>query len=178
MPRTVPVSALQAPGNLVTGALWNAGPAASNTFLTAVPVAVVYQITVQSVPNGTWTSVNFDGTILDTDNQHSNSVNNSRLTAQVAGWYVPAGCGAFASSSASARGVKFAKNGTVIQGTTTFAPPVSTGNATAYPACALPVFLNIGDYIELQVSQSTGGALNTFNSADIASTCTLFWLHS
>jgi len=178
VPRTVPVSANQAPGNLVTGALWNAGPAASNSFLTAVPAASVYQIATQSIPSGIWAPVNYDGSNLDTDNQHSNSVNNTRITAQVAGWYMLAGCGAFASSSTSARGVKFAKNGTVIQGTTTFAPPVSTGNATAYPAVSMPVFLNVGDYVELYVSQSTGSPLNTFTSSDITSTFTLFWLHS
>jgi hypothetical protein len=159
MPRTVPVSATKNAGDLITGALWNAGPAASNTFLTTVPIAMVYQANVQSFASG-FTAVAMDTTILDTDGQHSNSVNNSRVTCQVAGWYSVSGAVGFSTNSSTSRGAVLYKNGSSIT--------QATGNIAAASnvlhvatAGEFLIQLAVGDYVELYAFQNTGAALNS-----------------
>lgn len=159
MPRTVPVSATKNAGDLITGSLWNAGPAASNTFLTTVPIAMVYQANIQSFGSG-FTAVAMDTTILDTDGQHSNSVNNSRVICQVAGWYSVSGAVGFSGSTIGARGAVLYKNGASLT--------QATGNINAASnvlhVATVGEFLiqmAVGDYVELYAFQNTGSALNS-----------------
>jgi hypothetical protein len=174
MPRTVPVSAIQAPGNLVTGALWNAGPAASNTFLTTPPIFEGYQGTSQSLTINTLTPINLDNSVLDTDGQHSNVTNNSRFICQVAGWYWVYGIVAFAANSSGARVATIAKNGTAIAYTQEWEVPIS-GNPTTASTGTL-VQLAINDYLELWGYQ-TAGTLSTFTGGP-QSSLLVGWWHS
>lgn len=176
MGRTVPVSNTQAPGNFVTGALWNAGPAASNTFLTTVPMAILYQNTVQALTNNNWTSITFDSSILDTDSQHSNVTNPSRFTCQVPGVYEFSGGASFASSATGIRGATWAKNGTILSpGVTSLTAPVS-GNTTSVTMPLFAMSLSVGDYVEMQLYQSAG-SLNT-NNGQYSCAMIARWVHS
>lgn len=177
MARTVPVSSTQAPGNFVTSALWNAGPAACNTFLTTVPLAQVTQANAQSIPSSPFTAIAFDTTNLDTDGGHSNVTNNSRYTAQVAGWYLVIGVVAyiFASSTTNARTAAIAKNGTTINGAQVQVPATTNPTNTDCMVANL-VQLAVGDYVEIQAAQFTGSNLNTATgSASCSMQC--IWLH-
>ena len=176
MTRTVPVSSIQNAGGLITGALWNAGPAASNTFLTGVPALEVYQATLQSIPNATWTAISQDGTITDTDGQHSNSVNNSRFICQVAGWYSASGAVGFASNSTGSRGAGIYKNGSPL---TIASGAITAASNTNHVAVAGEVFvtMNVGDYLELAGWQNSGGALNTITTGQYTSYLYVRWDH-
>lgn len=177
MPRTVPVSATKNSGDLITGALWNAGPAASNTFLTSVPIAVAYQTVSQNVPNGTWTMISCDSTLVDTDGQHSNSINNSRFTCQVAGWYSVSGAIGFNTSSTGARGASIYKNGSAL--TTASGGLTAASNVVHIaPISEVLVQLNVGDYIELAAWQGSGGVLGTAIGTQYDSFLYARWDHS
>lgn len=177
MARTVPVSSLQAPGNFITGALWNAGPAASNTFLTTLPTAEVYQTVTQTIATGTWTAITQDSTILDTDSQHSNSTNNSRFTCQIAGWYSVSGAVGFNTNSTGARGASIYKNGAVL--------PTGSGAVTATSnaihvatAGRVLVQLGVGDYVEMYGWQNSGGNLGTATGGQYNSYLYVEWEHA
>lgn len=163
MTRTVPVSATKNSGDLITGALWNAGPAASNTFLTGVPIAEVYQTLAQNLANGAFTAIAMDSSIIDTDGQHSNSVNNSRVTCQVAGWYSVSGGIGYLTNATGARGAVIYKNGAALaqaSGAITAASPA----LHVATAGEFLIQLAVGDYVELYGFQSSGGTLATAGS--------------
>lgn len=147
------------------------------TFALNPPVGQFYQSAVQSVPNGAWTSLNFDLTDRDTYGGHSNVTNNSRYTAVVAGVYELTGGGGFATNATGTRDVAWAKNGTLLTapGGTCTANAVS-GLQTAVDAPTLQVFLNVGDYVELQAFQSSGGALNVA-TGQYGSLMGVKWIH-
>lgn len=175
--RTVPVSTTQSPGNLISGALWNAGPAASNTFLTTVPLAVMSQATTQSFTSGVPAALSYDSTQLDTDGGHSNVTNNSRYTCQVAGWYFVKVGAVWAVNASGARGIQIFKNGAAWPYSWNTSLAVETfydpGNETA----AL-VQLAVGDYVEAWVQQHSGGSLSTAVVSTIASNMQCMWMHA
>jgi hypothetical protein len=177
MSRTVPISATQVAGNLITGALWNAGPAASNTFLTTVPLAEVYQTISQTLSNGTWTAISQDSTVLDTDGQHSGSINNSRFTCQVAGWYTVAGAVAFNANSTGSRAADIYRNGSPLL--------IASGAITAASnaihvavAAGLGLQLAVGDYLELYGWQNSGGNVTTAVGTQYSSFLYARWDHA
>lgn len=175
--RTVPVSATQSPGNLITGALWNAGPAASNTFLTTVPLAVVSQATTQSFTSGTAAALTYDSTQLDTDGMHSNVTNNSRLTCQVAGWYFVKAGAVWAANATGARVIQIYKNGVAWTYSWNTSLAVESFYDSGNETSAL-VQLAVGDYVEAWAQEHSGGALSTAVVSTIASNMQCMWMHS
>ena len=84
------------------------------------PHAFLRQTSNQSIVFGAWTAVTFDTEDVDTHSGHSTSVNTSRYTAAVAGWYHVVGRGSFAANSTGHRGVRIAKNGSVVNGSASY----------------------------------------------------------
>ncbi|NUQ98871.1 MAG: hypothetical protein HOY79_20700 [Streptomyces sp.] len=149
-------------GEFETAAYFNMFRDAVN-FLANKPMAEVYQAASQSIPNGAFTAITMDSTILDTNGQHSNTTNNSRFTCQVAGWYSVSGGIGFLTNATGARGAVIYKNGAALSqstGTITAASP-AIHVATAGDFL---VQLAVGDYVELFGFQSSGGALGTAGS--------------
>lgn len=145
-------------------------------FLANVPVFVGVQSSVQSTSTGGWTVMTFDTETVDTYGGHSNSVNNSRYTAQRAGYYRVTGTASFATNSTGSRGCRISKNGSVVTGSGQL---VGAGTLNAVVACAATlVFLAVGDYVELSAGQNSGGSLSTNNSGESACTMTLEWMHA
>lgn len=138
------------------------------------PYARLRQTVAQSLTNATYTAVTFTTEDYDSVGGHSTSVNTSRYTAQVAGAYGFAGGGAFAVNAAGTRSSRWALNGTAIAGTTSpgFDPTI-TSVVVARP---LIVQLAVGDYIELQLRQSSGGALNTSVTSDDQTTMSVWYV--
>lgn len=133
---------------------------AQNAFLLNPPIAVLTQNTVQSIATGgSGTPITFDGSIEDSYSAHSTVTNNSRYTAQVAGWYVFTGTVAFASNSTGVRVAEFAKNGTAVSYTQEWA--ANTGANPWSETASFMVQMIVGDYVELWGYQTSGGALNT-----------------
>lgn len=138
-------------------------------FLQRKPICKARQATLQSIPSGAFTSITLDAEDVDTDvdgvGGHDNVTNNSRFTARYPGYHSISGGCSFASNVTGRRGVRVAVNGTAVNGSTvvlaaTIAASVVVGNDRNL------VYLNVGDYVELQAFQDSGGALNTVSTTD------------
>ncbi|EST24394.1 hypothetical protein [Streptomyces roseochromogenus] len=121
-----------------------------------------------------WTSLTFKdsaGIYQDTYGGHSLTTNPSRYVAQVAGWYTINGCATFSTTSTTGeRGVRIAKNGTQVQGMCTMLQaPTTTSVSPAIPTPTRDVFLNAGDYVEVQALQNSGVQLTTIAGTDLSS---------
>lgn len=112
--------------------------------------------TIASLGSGNWTAVTFTTEVKDTNNGHSTSTNTSRYTCQVAGSYELYGGHRFAASSSGSRGARFSKNGTVITSSDNLIP-ATPGGQMALSARTTQVDLIVGDYVELEAWQNTGG---------------------
>lgn len=144
------------------------------------PQFSIFQGTGQSIGNSSFTAINFDSSSVDTYNGHSNSTNNSRYTAQVAGTYLISGGTGWAANATGGRGGSIYKNGssptgaTVIVGTNTTA-----GGVTVVSMPAVLVQLNVGDYVELQAFQSiSSGSLSTNGGGQFCSYMYGWWMHA
>jgi hypothetical protein len=127
----------------------------------ANPSTRVYRATAQSIPNTTWTPIQFSTVRYDNGGQWA-AGQPTRLTCQVAGTYAVWGAVQFVPSTGGAtRAAAIWKNGNYIatggiQGITI---PATGG----YPMANTPtlVQLAVGDYIEIAAYQDSGAALNT-----------------
>jgi len=174
--RTVPRSAQKSSGQLITGALWNAGEWALGNFLLNVPMFRGRQSAAQTTADNVWLAMSLDVTDVDTDSGHSNSVNNSRYTCQVPGWYYVEGYFALASGgNLSQFECAIAKNGSIVVGSPQFL--LHQVDLQSLMAGSL-VQLAVGDYVETWGRQHTGGNLNTFAGTDLCPCMNLFWVHS
>jgi hypothetical protein len=130
-------------------------------FLVNPPLFVGYASGTQSIPNAANTTLTFDTNITDTYNGHSTITNPSRYTAQLAGWYQLFAQVAWASNATGYRIGVFNKNG-ANTGVEAYTPPVS-GNVTIMQVTHPGIQMNVGDYVEVAVYQTSGGALGTLN---------------
>lgn len=165
-------------GETETAAFFNANRDALN-FLINPPICNATQATLQAIATATWTSVSLDSTTVDSYGGHSNSTNNSRYTAQVAGWYVVNGSVCWAANATGWRGARTAKNGTAVVGSATEIQANTIAAAlTTIATASVIVYLNAGDYVETQGYQTSGANLNTAVNADANCALTAVWLHS
>ena len=147
-------------------------------FLLAKPFMAVTQTTTQTLTTAVWGAIGYDVSIVDTYGMHSNVTNNTRATAIVAGWYYPVGCVVIANNTTGVRGARIAKNGTVIQGSAMLSNAAGGTSVSAVQCVSFPVFLNVGDYLELQGYQNSGGNLNTAAGTDLDSSFSVRWYHN
>lgn len=142
------------------------------TYPTPKPVIRVHQATTQTLANVTFTAINMDAETEDSPlNWHSTTVNNSRITPQIAGEYEVIGYYSCAVNNTGDRAAQIRKNGS------------STGASPRTPYAAVPspksnqvaggvmcfgyVEMNgTTDYVELMGFQDSGGNLDTFANAD------------
>ncbi|MEY9944881.1 hypothetical protein [Kitasatospora sp. GAS1066B] len=162
----VPVPYSWSVADTFTAAIGNGIRDALN-FLLNPPIFVGIQATTQSMPNQNWVTITFDSTVVDTYGGHSNSVNNTRYTAPLPGWYTV--CGVFATSSnpTSIRAARILLNGTAVPGHENYAVALN-GFETSSVTPTRDIYLNAGDYVELSGWQGCGSALGT-NIGDIRS---------
>jgi len=157
----VPTPPTISPGVLTASHL--AQYTAAINFMLNPPIADVRQAVAQSIPNATWTAATFDTEDVDTDvdgtGGHSTSSNTSRYTARYAGWYWVGGGPAFAANATGVRGTYWTNNGVALSAAQTLVS-ASSANETCIPARPRLVYLAAGDYLEMWVYQSSGGALN------------------
>lgn len=171
---TVPSEVTAVAGSVLTAAMWNSNVRDGLNFILSPPFAVLRQTVAQSLAtSGSWTSILLDTEDIDRDNGHSTSSNTSRYTSQTAGWYDCDGYAATAANSTNARGTRLAVNGNASRGRATFGP--ATASDIWGGPCVGSVYLNVGDYVEVQAFQNTGGALNTAVPGDVTSALTVRW---
>lgn len=174
--RVVPRTAQKATNDLITGALWNAGPKALGDFLLGPPIFRGRQAAAQSLTSGTWSALALDTTDVDSDSGHSNVTNNSRYTCQVAGWYYVEGYFATGSGGTAARfDCSIAKNGTIVGASAQFL--LRQNDLQALMSGTL-VQLAVGDYVEVWGRHNSGAGVGTFAGSDLDCSMNLFWVHS
>ena len=152
---------------------------AASLFLQKPPTAELVQIVAQSIPNATFTALTFTSHLVDQDYlgglMHSDSVNTSRATANYPGEYLVSGTYSTAANATGVRGVQWAVNGTAVNNSGSNETSV-TANIANVVAVTMRVYLNIGDYVELQAFQSSGGALLTNVGSGNASRLSIGWV--
>lgn len=164
-------------GDIFTAAIGN-GVRDGLTFSQNPPMFIGTQSAAQSIANATWVSLGWDTTITDPYAGHSNTVNNSRYVAQVAGYYAAAGVASYVSNGTGYRATSIAVNGTIVKAGVGWWVTSDPGDTIAVPSPVRPVFLNIGDYVELKTAQNSGGALNTNVAADLSSALAVWLIHA
>ena len=118
--------------------------------------ARVWDSALLSVANATWTTVTFNTEDYDTDTIHDTSTNSERLTATTAGKYIVVAFMMFDGNATGRRAVRIRLNGTAK--ITQELPFNGTDSATGF--IVLHFNLAATDYLDFQVYQTSGGALN------------------
>lgn len=131
--------------------------------LASQPAARAYHNAAQSIANSTVTTLAFNSERFDTNTIHDTSSNNSRLTCQTAGRYQITANVEFASGGGNRRLVQILLNGATAIGRVDLAP--QSGSASVYVVSTV-YQLAVSDYVEVQVFQDSGGALNVTNTGN------------
>lgn len=134
--------------------------AAGHNAVTDPPRCRIYNSANISLTSGVVTALTFDTETMDDGGMHSTSVNTSRITvpSDGAGWYSIGGCVRFAANSTGYREIKITLNGSIDIHVSRVPNSGATDDVrvtihTEYP-------LAVGDYVELNATQNSGGALN------------------
>ncbi|MFI0894899.1 hypothetical protein [Streptomyces sp. NPDC020983] len=164
MARTVPVLASEAPGNYLTGALWNANLKALGDFLMNPPRCNLYSSVQQSLAHNISATLTFDTEVEDTDGGHSTLTNTDRYTCQVPGVYLLTGQVNFAALNTT--GLRLAEWRVTTAGGSASVPP---GGESLLPPSAsqtltivLPptyIRLAVGDYVQILALQTSGSPI-------------------
>jgi len=123
--------------------------------------AKVTKTTDQSIPNNVLTMVTWDSESYDTDNMHDTVINNSRITFNTAGKYSILAQSEWGINSGGFRFMDIMKNGV-----DSIARVRDLADNAAEHNLAFVGEFEVGDYIELQVFQDSGGNLD-FESGTI-----------
>lgn len=174
MARSIPLTATKAAGQLITGALWNAGPKALGDFLLNPPIFRGRQGTSQNITTGTYTALSLDVTDVDSDTGHSNVTNNTRYTCQVPGWYFVEGYVSLGATGASSNiAALVAKNGSFLAATEQWVNRQTDLQSTLASGT---VQLAAGDYVEIWGFQNSGSTVATFVGGDLDCSMNVFWI--
>lgn len=128
------------------------------------PAARVYHDANQSIANGAETVLAFNTEDYDTDAMHDTVTNNSRITINTAGKYLLVARIPWDTNGTGRRKTIFLKNGTTQIEDFSFQPVTSAGDTTK-TVCSDTYSFVANDYIEIQVDQTSGGALNVLSGA-------------
>jgi len=128
--------------------------------------ARVYNSGAIAIANNTWTTLTFDSERYDTDTIHSTVTNTSRLTATTAGTYlIVLNVSIQDHVSGGTRAAQIMLGGATVLAVDMHAPSTSAGHPTSI--CVSTIYaLSATNYVEAQVYQNSGGALNALASAN------------
>jgi hypothetical protein len=131
--------------------------AAVNTFFENPPFFVVgITSATTACTTATFTPIHFDNTVKDSAGGHSNSTNNTRYTAQYAGWYGFIGAIQFPTNATGVRAAIFYLNGVAYS----IGPVVNAASGiTTNVGHVYDIPMNVGDFVELDAYQTSGGTL-------------------
>jgi hypothetical protein len=119
----------------------------------------------QTISNNTYTLVTFNAETYDTDGFHSTSVNTERMTipAGLAGYYQVTANVGFNTNTTGRRLLQIKKNGSAIA-----VGEASSATTDNYPAFNTSIIVNltVGDYVDLEVYQTSGGSLDVLVQAE------------
>lgn len=159
-PRTPVTAAAELSRRL--GSQERAKSAASSGAGGSPPAALAYNSVNQSIANNTLTMLALDTERFDTDGIHDNATNNTRLTCQTAGKYAVFSSMIWAFNGTGVRVMQILLNGTTgFIWSSQNAVSIAITNETTRMTCSGLIDLVVGDYIEAQVKQTSGGALDS-----------------
>ncbi len=124
--------------------------------------ARAYHDTNQSISDSTWTTLAFNSERWDTDAIHDNSTNNSRLTCKTAGKYLIIFSAEFQANATGRRLLRVVLNGST---QIVFITAGLNSSNESQLTLATIYDLSVNDYVEAQVFQDSGGALNINSTA-------------
>ena len=126
-------------------------------------LAVLRAAAVQSIPDNSATPLAFDTDDIDDDSGHSPSSSNTKYFAQRQGRFEISATGAHGASTAgTSRNLGLNVNGVAVTVASVSSGPRPGGTGTfTQNMSGQIVTLIVGDYIEIVMTQNTGGALNT-----------------
>lgn len=130
------------------------------------------QTVVQSLANNTFAGITFTTEDIDTANGHDTAVNPDRYVFPRTSYYLLAGSVAIDNNATNQRGCRWNINGTPMNGSATLLTSV-TGNVIVVPASMQVVAGVATQYVKLEGYQNSGIAVNTFSSAEYASSMTV-----
>ena len=138
-----------------TGSAW--------AIFTGGPAWTLSRGTVQSIPNITWTTLNWTEEDVDTGNMHP--ANGDTVVINQAGLYAVTGKSSHAANAAGIRACRLTKNGTAdantVKGSAFINTEVTADGIAAVSTPLLFVPCAVNDVIRVQTFQQSGGALNT-----------------
>jgi hypothetical protein len=175
--RIVPTPPIRAAGSRVTAATYEADITDPVTFIANLPQFYGYQTVAQSIASGPYTAVTLDTGVFDPDGCHSNVTNSTRFTPKFPGLYLVIGIATVAANASGVRGLRLALNGTTQIASSQQTPPT---NASFWGQLTLAAIRMNGvtDYVEVQVAQTSGGALNTYVGSDGGCAMLCYWISS
>ncbi len=159
---TVPTTDTVSVGEKITAANYHTYTRDAVAFLIAPPRCSVYQTATTSCGNGSATVILFDTEAYDTDTMHSTSSNTGRITATTTGLYTVYGQVCMASNATGTRTLSLLKNGATTLANARLQSVIATN---AYIDLEIDVQMTAGDYVELTMTQTSGGALATVAGA-------------
>lgn len=122
----------------------------------------------QSIANASGTKVAFDAETFDTDSYHSNSVNNTRITAPFSGYYAYSFIANWVGSwsGADTRYIEtLYKNGASLQ--EIFDGGISQSGEPSLPVGDI-IHLNAGDYIEMEIYQAQASPRDLYQGSSFS----------
>jgi hypothetical protein len=157
---TVPVPRTWVASENVTATIMNGttGVKGALDFILSPPRCLVYQTATSSTTSGSTSVITFDTEQYDTDTMHSTSVNTGRITATTTGLYTVYGQVCMASNATGTRTLSLVKNGATTLANARLHTVIATN---AYTDLEVDVQMTAGDYVELNMLQTSGGALST-----------------
>lgn len=154
---TVPTAYTWTVGELVTASKVNQYLRDAVSFLLSPPHATMTHSVGQTTTTGADTALSFDTEESDSDNGHSTVTNNSRYTAQTAGYWQAIGVAPWTSSANGGRETFVRVNGATAYSSQVIAASLAIQHCVSITD---KVFLNVADYVEICVRQTSGANLN------------------
>jgi hypothetical protein len=147
-------------GETVTAADMNDNISDVLSFLLAPPVFQGRATSTQSVGNSSSTAVLLNAEDVDSAGGHSLVTNTSRYTFVYPGWYRGGGGVSYAANATGTRAAELFVNAAIINGGSTMLAAFASVTCRV-PTRSMLFYGNVGDYLELDAFQNSGGALNT-----------------
>lgn len=175
MTRTIPSVPLHIPSDVISPTDYNTYAAPSHAFLSTPPIFFGYQTATQLLANNATVPLNLDSELVDSDGGHNPTVNPSRYTAQIPGWYAACGVVSFAANTHGIRLAYVQRNGNFPTGS--FGEYLACASGiTSVPVNVQLVQLNVNDYIELVAFQNSGSSINTSVTTQSSSSMSVWWV--
>ena len=156
---TVPNPRTWTSSEQVTAAKLNTDIRDSWNFFKAKPFCLLAKTADQSINVSTTTAITWDVELKDSDGGHSNVTNNSRYTAQTAGWYSVRCNTLLVNFGFTWADLTIRKNGTAHQSRSTQIPELGSGSISPLNTEGY-VQLAVNDYIEMTIIMLTGAGNN------------------